>query len=718
MRLNNNHYIAFGLLFTAAATGTAAIPTSLWWFGWLIAFLYVVGLGWLVGRTWLADEKTVPRIALGGATVVCALVAQGAFIYRLADLGPGWTAALTAVVGLEATVASVWRRRHRSGGMTKLGDILARRLLPKKPAPWPKRAAGSFLVLASAALVGAYFLRLDAWTTDLSIRTPWDLLPDRFLAVVFLAAAMFAAAAVSETVGAAVLLPFLLLGLLFAGLAARLYLVGFGFDPFIHVATEAAILKDGAVLPKPPYYLGHYAAVIWLARVTGGAVASLNLWLVPTSFAAALAAAWWGVRRAFSWTAGRAALAATVILLLPLAGFTTSTPQGLADALLLAAAFLALPALTRKLPVWLLWLVALAAASVHPVSGVPIILLAAGVTVATIVKEEKRRTWIITLAVAGTLALPALFLANAWLSGGSGLDLAAFSDLAGWWGRLFPAAPPARLFDGTLDFAYAWRAVRAPALLALAGVGVFSLRRAKIAAWPFLIVAGAALADYLILKSFFNFDFLIAYERENYSDRLWPIALVALAPLMAAGLGTIAARLRRTGLLASGVAVIVMAAVLTSSLYLAYPRRDRHESSRGWSTSAADVEAVRLIEADADGEPYAVLASQATSAAALREFGFVGRYLRPPDAALGGEIYFYPIPTGTSFYAQFLKMNGALGSRSVAEETARMLGVTRLYYVIPFFWTDAGRIVPTARREADANWNVAGRDFVFRYDGR
>lgn len=708
MRPDRLNYTAIAALLTVAAGVSALFPTGPW-FGVASAAFYVAGLGWIVGQAWLSADSRRARAGFGALAVAAAIMVQGALIYRLFDLGPAWTAGLTALVGAEVAAAA-WRRR--TGSFQSLGELLGRRLAALRPAERraarPLRLASLVLAALAAALLIGYFLRLDAWSTDLAVRSPWDLLPDHFLGIVAIAAAALVAAALGGAAGAELLLPLAALAIMFTALAVRLYAVGYGFDPFIHQATEAAILRDGLITPKPPYYLGQYALVTWLTRVTDLGVRPLDLALVPAAFTAAVLTAVATLRRT--------PVAALAVFLLPLAGFTMTTPQGLADALFLAAAFLAAAALAGAVPSWLVWLVAAASAAVHPLTGVLALVLAAAVTVARLEHQAWRRRLAVALAALGVLGLPLLFVASSLMGGhGAGLTAAPLLDPAALWHSLVAALPPVRLYDG-LDAAYAWRAVQAPVLLALAAVGVVAARRRVRAVWPPLLVAGLALADYVLLKTFFSFDFLAVNERANYADRLWPLALFALAPLAAAGLGAVAARVRRAGALPTAVLAVVLTAALVSSLYLAYPRRDRHESSRGWSTSAADVEAVRLIARDAAAVPYVVLANQSTSAAALRELGFAGRYLKPADQALGAEIYLYPIPTGEPLYQRFLSMNAARGARAEAEAAMRAVGVTRLYYVVSFYWTDAGAIVPAAKREADQSWNLKNRDFVFRYD--
>ena len=63
--------------------------------------------------------------------------------------------------------------------------------------------------------------------------------------------------------------------------AAIVYKIGYGFDPFIHQATMELIDKNGLVTPKPFYYLGEYGLILVLHRLSGLSIYLLNKFLVP-----------------------------------------------------------------------------------------------------------------------------------------------------------------------------------------------------------------------------------------------------------------------------------------------------------------------------------------------------------------------------------------------------------------------------------------------------
>ena len=142
-------------------------------------------------------------------------------------------------------------------------------------------------------------------------------------------------------------------------------------------------------------------------------------------------------------------------------------------------------------------------------------------------------------------------------------------------------------------------------------------------------------------------------------------------------------------------------AIGTALSYNALPRHDALVTGRGWSTGAADQEAVKLIEYDADGKPYTVLANQSVSAAAVDLLGFK-RYSTTND----GDVFFYPIPTGGPLYETFLRMTYGEPSRDTAKDAAKLGGTDLVYVVLNSYWWKAPQVAESLRAVADKDWSV------------
>jgi hypothetical protein len=708
LRLPPNYSFIAAVL--TAATATLALVGGWPAGGWLFGFLYLLTLGRIVGSSFFRDESRGWSLFLGTLVVGCGLTMQGAAVYRMASLSPAWCAGLIALVGVEALIGAAARRNKsdlkifgvkRDGGPSASTGII-----------------GIGLALTVAVASWSLLDDLAAVATEKAARSPWDIAPAHFLPVFALLALLIAGSAIGGWLRGAAPWGLAALGLVAVSVALKTYAVGFGFDPFIHRATESAIVQYGLISPKPFYYLGQYALVTLAARVTGWAVGPIDSWLVPALFAAALPLAWWSMRRTLKVSCGGASWAALSLLALPLGSFIMTTPQGVADTLAVMTAFLVLPAAVGSFPVWPSALAGLTVVSVHPITGIPVMVMVVAVTLSRRVSRLSPR-WRVrlgaALAFAGAASLPALFIANSYLSG----TVVSFDPTPLWkpwliWQRLVVESPPRRLYSPLLDFAYTWLSARNAVLLLAIGLGAYPLAKRR-ALWPFAVGGGSAAFAYILLKAFLGFDFLISYERDNYANRLWPIALLLLSPVIASAVAFGTERLRRQTAVIKITASILLVGTTVSSVYLAYPRRDRHDPSRGWSTSRLDIEAVRLIEKDAGNDTYAVLANQSVSAAAIGEFGFAGRYVKDPYTP-ESELYFYPVPTSSPLYDNFLAMNQAKGHRRLADFTLNWLKVDHLYYVVSSYWYESGSIVPLARKQADAFWNLKNDIFIFKYD--
>jgi len=710
-------YTFFTFIFTAAALvalflpeGNAAGPA--------LALAYFLGNGQLIGSRILPRESRVWRCFWGTLTFAAAVITAASlayYFYRLDLLATAvvliLTPAVFALIPAESGLLDDLMARLRSAIAPD------RTPLHRKAAAW---LAGLALLTITALLVFYGFDLLTGAAGDNAMRSPWDSVPRMFFVVFFLTVLSAFITASSGLIGELALLPIVGLALLATGVAAAVYSVGFGFDPFIHQATEAVIYKLGAIQPKPFYYIGQYATVVVLARMFKTGVAAIDAALVPAAFALTVPAAFWSLKRSFSWSSRDAAAASLALLLLPLSPFIATTPQGFADALALVTFFLALPACSeeRILPRPVLVLLAVTVTLIHPLAGIPLLIFT-GILLFLTAYERRGGVgrWLILLqlALAGCIALPLAFMVNAKFSGAgvtvSETLLRTPGDLLE---ELSGSGIVSRQFNAAFDFVYFWRAVREAVLAAAGLVGLVLLSRRLKGALAYGISFLIFIVNYILLRSVVSFPFLIEYERSNYADRIFDLALFLLTPAAVYAFGRLIGRVRRSfPALRIGLAVLI-AVLATSSLYLAYPRRDKYESSRGWSTSAADIKTVRSVAADAGSAPYVVLANQAVSAGAVRELGFRA-YFPSLDADRPGDIYFYPIPTGGPLYADFLEMNSALGSPAVARRAMDLTGVDTVYFVVTNYWWHAQKIISSAKKLADGWWTVDDTDYVFKY---
>ena len=225
-----------------------------------------------------------------------------------------------------------------------------------------------------------------------------------------------------------------------------------------------------------------------------------------------------------------------------------------------------------------------------------------------------------------------------------------------------------------------------------------------------LLTSVALLINYFLISSALQFTFLIDYERANYASRLIPLIVYFLSPLAVLGLAHFFTNLKNKPFALRAFCFSLLVALAASGFYLAYPRRDAYETSRGFNVGNADINAVQLIEQWAGAEPYIVLANQSVSAAAIQELGF--RYY--------DGLFFYPIPTGEKLYEKFLLMNES-PSREKASQASALFKEEKIkivFFVVNNYWYRAARIMETAKTNADS-WKTVGelgQVVVFRYD--
>lgn len=711
-------YTVFPLIPTAAGLAALAIPAPLPLRA-AAALIWLIGSGVILGKALLPAEQASWRAFFGSIVFSAATIITASAVYLVWKLN---------FIAAGLTIAAMpWL----AVGAARLMDRLPPFSMGAGAEPAAREAglgallrvtAGTFACVASLLLIGYGWSILAASATGAAIRSPWDAVPRMFFIVFCAAAALAFAAAFGKLAPRLALAPLAGLLMLATGVAVAIYKVGFGFDPFIHQATEKVIFAAGSIDPKPLYYIGQYAAVTVTARLLGGHVVAIDQALVPVTLALVVPCAYWSMRKAFGWSAAAAAASTATLLLLPLSSFAATTPQGFANALFLVTAFLVLPAVANGgFPRRGIAVLALAVAAIHPLAGIPLLMFVAMLFALTTYERARgakgvgRRVVLVQLALVGAVALPAVFVLNSWISGaGVTVDTGSLRSATAVLEDLQAPQVATRQFSAAYDLVYSWKAIRSLAILAAAAAGIWLFQRRAKGGLAFLVGAFMFLTNFVLLKSVIRFPFLINYERSNYADRIFELTLFLLAPVAAYAVGTAFARIRQSYPALKVGVILLVAALATSSLYLAYPRRDRYESSRGWSTSASDVDAVRLVNKDAGGAPFVALANQSTSAAAVREFGFK-RYFSSADPKYPGPVFYYPIPTGDRLYQLYLDMNASHGSRSDAVKAMDLAGVDTAYFAVSFYWWDAQRIVITAKRQADKWWSVDDKVWVFKY---
>jgi hypothetical protein len=667
--------------------------------GAVLLVLFLASISPALGMAAAPSEIGLAQWSIGVWILGSTIAIAGSIAYYLFELN------LSVSLGLLILLWLIhgWLRGRKDNTTTKITQDAPDRI---PAASW--LAAGSILIL-----LGACVLLIQSATTWDAIRSPWERVPTTVfflfgLSSLLLVALLFRGRECKLGV------PLCIASLLVIfSVTVLVFPIGYGFDSFIHQATESHIAAFGTITPKPFYYIGQYAIVLFLHFAFAIPIEWADKLLLPVLAATLLPIAWGtGARHLLSDR--RAAVASLpAIFLMPLTSFLVTHPQGLANLWTWLTFLFSVPYLVchDRRHLWPIGLAAIATVLMHPIAGIPVLLFLVLLALHSSNPRQphprlaRALSW--TAIIGGSVILPISFAINAWLSGQNlQIDFSALSPE-----RLLPALHLELFFENrfspVLDFPYLFSSNRILLIILLAMAGLWMWRRTHLPALtPFIAMGGMLGINYLVMRAAVDFAFLIDYERANYADRLVPLALFSLSPFVILLAGRMAKRLREQPVVLRASAVTLVAAILTASFYLAYPRTDRYEMSHGYNTSQTDLDAVHAVDRDAAHQNYVVLANQSVSAAAIRELGFTHYF---------GDVFFYPIPTGGPLYQYFLAMNERPNLETV-RSAMDLAGVDTLYFLVNDYWWQAGRIIETAKTNADDWWVIGDRTVhVFKY---
>jgi hypothetical protein len=661
--------------------------------GLIVGSLYLILTGYLLGgRLARFSENLLERIIWGVAITLLIIASLGSLIFYIHL----FTTAVTIVIF--ATIPWLGKYTHTPTEKINKTQTKQRWLIPS-------------LLTMYLGLVTITIIFLTQNQTNEAIRTPWQTIP-LIIFILYGLCAVLCLALSYYFKRPAWLIPFYFLSL---GLLPLIYSLGFGFDPFIHQASEKLLALSGTITPKPFYYLGQYTLVVALSNILRLSINTIDIWLLPilasllTPLATAVAL------RSFKLERPWIILLPLIPLAFTLPVFTYTTPQGLANLwALITILLLAAKSMGQKISSYLLALLIFTALVTHPLTGLPLL----GITVLYwfIFEQRHEVSWrkkAIWLTAAGTaLVVPLAFvgLSLIKLSPTSiKLNSNFMESLVDLGQSIMSHLPFWPLYLSPIDTLYLWGRPLVLIFIVLASIGFWHAKKLT-PVWHFFILAASLVAiGFIILKLCFTFVNLPLNEQDFYSIRLWNLALLCLTPLVLLGGLKIGQWLKPK--FSSPLPWILMGSlILTASFYLTYPRMDTWQKDTAYNTTPADVAAVKLIAETAGDLPYVVLANQAVSAAAVREFGFTNYY--------AGNFY-YPIPTGTNpLYQIYLDATEkSMPKRDIIAQAAQLANVPQVYLVLNRYWADFLKLAPIASQEADQKWIISDDKIqVFRYD--
>lgn len=557
----------------------------------------------------------------------------------------------------------------------------------------------SIIIIYLIASLGAFFLLIKNQTAE-TIISPWEVVPWYFFLAYFIATLSLIYLLKAKNRFSNLLLS--IHYLLSFAVVLIVYKIGYGFDPFIHRATLELIDKQGAVDPRPLYYLGEYSIIIILHKLFFIPISILEKFLVPFLSALLLPPFLIKLSQKLKLKNNTPALTSFFLLILPFSFFIVTNPQNLAYLFIILLVIIAINAESTS-DIILLGMIALATFVTQPIAGIPAVLFVLYKIFARDNNNLFSKIILTSIIIANCVALPLAFY---FLEKGSVSNEGITSETTNTLFSNLQLQNPAQE-NVILNFIYLYGFNIIPIIILLLFFGVYITKKNDLfkSLLPNLLFSTGLFISYLVTSKL-SFSYLIDYEKSNYTNRILFLILLFSIPFVYLSLNSIAENLKRKNF-TSKCFLIFSAILITTSLYITYPRFDNYYNSHGYSVSKNDITAVNWIENDAD-QDYIVLANQQVSAAALNEYGFNQYYKN--------DIFYYPIPTGAPLYQYYLNMVYEKPSKETMQKAMNLAGVKLSYFVINKYWWASAKIIEEAKLEADSFEIINnGEIYIFKY---
>lgn len=548
------------------------------------------------------------------------------------------------------------------------------------------------------------FYILFSHRNALPLTSPWTATPAYFFIFYALATALLIG---NCLINKKLALPLIMLHYFLSfSVALIIYELGYGYDSFIHQATENLIAETGAVEPKPFYYLGQYALTVIIHKITLLPIVWLDKLILPLLAALFLPLTLFRILKSWFDSISLNLILITALLALSFPFLIVTTPQNLAYFFLILAI---LSGLNCKNPYdfSVILLLASAAAITHPVAGMPALLLSAFLAVYHSDRVNIKKYIYPLLIITAIFSLPVLFyFLNQRLAAS-----APNNNLTLNINELALNMPNQENFILNFVYLYGFNLKFILGLLAINGIFVAVKHRGQCRIlWLYLGLSAALFISYFITAKL-PFAFLIDYERDNYPQRILLAAGLFLLPFFMLSLYSLIKKIAKQNIFIISSFAALLILLTGAALYITYPRHDNYFNSHGYAVSGDDMAAVDWINRDAQKD-FIVLANQQVSAAALSRFGFKKYYY--PDRE---QIFYYPIPTSSPLYKYYLDMVYKKPDRETMLAAMDSVKVDKGYFVLNKYWRAFAKIADEAKLSA-SSWQEInnGEVIVFKYE--
>jgi hypothetical protein len=449
------------------------------------------------------------------------------------------------------------------------------------------------------------------------------------------------------------------------GASAWVYAYGFGFDPFIHQAAARYLAEHYVIALPSPLYAGYYGLLAASSWISPFSVAQIDRVLVPLCMT--IFFGWWVVRGVTIWALPR--WAGWGLILLPFGFATFSVPYHLSVVCMLWL-IAALPRV--RLSPWLIVFLAVLCV-IHPLLAFPATVAMLGVVWRPSLASWWKLALLALLTSGGILALFWIYAAQ----GGGTLILPSWAHVHRALGVVtgfpFSHEPLSVWLVIVWRMQHVWMFLAT--LIGVVGLVRFAPPTHRVPALTLVsCMFGVAVALVLIAAGA-SFENILPTEQFEFALRLRNSLPWLVFPGLGYSLVWLVARTSR--MIVGGVCAVLIGMVW----YTAYPLYAPGGAYAAPGLGRSEVEAFELAEQVSGAEPYAALAPQMVSAAALRSFGFE-RAL----ATVDGERYPYAIPTGGELYRWYLQLWSERDPAELLRTVCQFAQTPQIVVIMPAAW--------------------------------
>lgn len=394
---------------------------------------------------------------------------------------------------------------------------------------------------------------------------------------------------------------------------------------------------------------------------------------------------------------------ALLVLVVPYSSFIMTAPQNLANLFFITTILLSLLYFRNQIKIEILYLLALATLTIHPIAGLPLLITVFLFNLFKLLFSSytKNIGLFFLTAMTFVVVMPLAFIAN-----GSNIGLnipnpkSVIINLFTWVDK----------FDLPLNIVYLvnYNQTLIAAAIILLGVAYLANHKLIKNNAAYFVSAVVIFFNFIITKYFITFPDIRNLDQPDFVNRLLTLTFYILLPFFLLGLYWIIKRFWQKELITKIFLVFTLSGALTISLYLSYPSLDQFEPSKFFSLSIHDIKAVDYIEKTADPK-HIVLANQMVGVAAIRSVGFKQYY---------ADQFFYSMPMGNprTFYEYYLDI---IENDNVVETISKAMneaGVEEVYFVINKYWNGSEKIIEKVSKTADAIYTVEGEQVhIFKF---